>query len=113
MTGCHPNLNEAFEKNQPTRRSKSRTLKPWQRQPETFCPSASLIREKKIGLLKGGVFPMPLKYMCTALLLIPASLGFAQQNLAQQNLGQRTADKPSPDYPQYYEHHNATCQRYT
>ncbi len=56
---------------------------------------------------------MPLKYMCTALLLIPASLGFAQQNLAQQNLAQPTADKPSPEYPQYYEPPNPKCDAYT
>src|SRR5260370_36719822 len=56
---------------------------------------------------------MPLKYMRAALLLIPASLGFAQQNLAQQNLAQPTADKPSPEYPQYYEPPNPKCDAYT
>src|SRR5260370_20299435 len=56
---------------------------------------------------------MPLKYMRAALLLIPALLGFAQQNLAQQNLAQPTADKPSPEYPQYYEPPNPKCDAYT
>src|SRR5260370_41832155 len=56
---------------------------------------------------------MPRNYMCADLLLIPAQLGFAQQNLAKQNLTQPTADKPSPDYPQYYEPPNPKCDAYT